>query len=70
MLVGSTVSGQQPSALKPSGTQPHKIPGTEQAGNVAQRGSKELPLVVDTEGHTQTEAEAKKSKEREDGMLT
>lgn len=40
---------------------PNRATSRNQAGNTDQRGTKEFPIVIDTEGHTQTEAERAKA---------
>ena len=66
-LCGQPVLGQKPSASK-KGTveKPDRKADGNQGGKTDQRGTKEFPFIVDTEGHQQTEPEKKEATQKED----
>jgi hypothetical protein len=68
LYFGQPLRGQAPSAGVESSRKQKNIPGDSPDKSTRdQRGTKESPLVVDTEGHQYTPAEAKeKSREKED----
>jgi len=67
IFLAKPVLGQNPQiGIKNGVKRPDRIGSTKKGRDTDQRGSKELPLVVDTEGHQKTKDEKEEAAEKED----